>query len=482
MGQGADSPGRDGRGGTLGAIEIAPVHASSKGARLLLADARVVAPEPLGAFAGAPSAKSAVLVVLGSTAPRQLAPYGGSHAVPELSALARSGIVFESHRAPTSIAAGALTSMFTGLPPRTHTVEDPDARLPHGVTTIADCARQGGVRTALFTENPTTGPAFGFDRGWETYVAHAPNEDLPPTQVFDDAAKYIEQHKDGRFLVVVHARGGHPPWDVTAEELKALAPANYNGTLNPRRAAETLTRQRKYPQRFKEEDRARVWALYANALDQHDLALGRLLAALKNSGRDVDTTVVVTGDVSVNEGAAVPFVDDGSLDEGVLAVPLVVKAPGGALAGKRVAAPTTSLDVARTLMATLGLAPPATFRGSNLFEIASGDVRVSERPLLATTAARFAARWGSFVLSGTREHETKLCDLVLEPTCVTDVRRTYPLATEALHRFAQGALGPDGGVPLISREAGFLDPTTMASLLAWGRPAEKERGKRKRGE
>src|SRR5450631_3075353 len=126
------------------------------------------------------------------------------------------------------------------------------------------------------------------------------------------------------------------------------------------------------------------------------------------------------------------------------------------------------------------LAPPASFEGIDLLQLANGDVAMSgERPLVATSAARFAVRWGPFVLAGTRERETKLCDLMLEPTCVTDVRKTYPLALEALHRVAWDAVGPsatprpNAKTPgAVAREPAFLDPTTMAALYAWGRPPE----------
>ena len=129
----------------------------------------------------------------------------------------------------------------------------------------------------MFTANPTTGAAFGFDRGWDTFVAHDPLENVPATVVFDEAAQWIDAHKAGRFLLVVHARGGHPPWDASPADLKSMPPDGYLGVIEPRRAAEALAKVRKHPGRFKDDDRTRAWALFDHAIDEHDQALGRLL-------------------------------------------------------------------------------------------------------------------------------------------------------------------------------------------------------------
>ena len=392
----------------------------------------------------------------------------------ELSRLAATGTTFAANRASSSLASAVLASMLTGLPSRTHGLDDPDARLPHGPTTIEEACRQGGVATAMFTANPTTGTAFGFDRGWDTFVVHDPLESAPATAVFDDAATWIGAHADGRFLVVVHARGGHPPWDATPEEMKTMPPDGYLGILEPARAAEALAKAKKHNGRFKEDDRARAWALYDHVLDAHDVALGKLLAALRSAGREEDTAVIVTGDVAPTEGPSVPFVDTDALDEPLLATPLVVRWPGGsALAGKRVEAPSSPVDVARTVLGALGLAPaPPGLQGEDLALVARGAVVPAVRPLAATRGSRFAVRWGQYVLGGARGRELRLCDLSLDAACVADVRATAPLALEPIHRWALGTLAAALPAPY-PREPAPLDEHTIAALVRWGRPVDE---------
>ena len=450
--------------GALASVEIVVRH-GTKGARVLIGEPRVIAAAapPVGTVA---PARGVVLVVLGSTSAKALGPWGGSHAAPALTKVAASGVTFTANRAVSSLASADLASMLTGLPPRAHGLDDPDARLPVGPTTIEDAARQGGFATAMFTANPSTGAAFGFDRGWDLFTGHDPLDEDPSTRVFDDAAGWIDAHKADRFLVVVHARGGHPPWDASPEDLKTMPPAGYYGAIEPRRAAEALSKMRKHPGRFKEDDRTRAWALYDRALDDHDAALGRLLAALRTAGREDDTAVIVTGDVAANEGPPLPFVDPDGLDEPLLATPLVVRWPGAdALSGKRIDAPTGPVDLARTVLGMLGLAAPTPFQGVDLVRVAGGALVPPERPLLATRGDHFSVRWGPFVLLGSRDRELRMCDLSLDPACVADVGATSPLALEPMHRWTVEALS----APARAREPAALDARTLAALVRWGR-------------
>ena len=451
--------------GALASIELTAVKADAA-TRVLLGGPRVLA--AAASPAETPAARSLVLVVSGSTSSRALAPWGGPHLARELTREAAVGTTFEANRATSSLANSVVATMLTGLPASAHGLDDSDARLADGPVMVEEACRQGGVETAMFTANPTTGASFGFARGWDTFVEHDPLEDAPATRVFDDAAAWIEAHRASRFFVVVHARGGHPPWDASPEELRSMPPEAYLGVIEPTRAAEALAKVRAHPARFKDDDRVRAWALYDRAIDAHDEALGRLLAAIRNAGREGDTAVVVTSDVAGNEALPVPFVDSDVLDEPLLATPLVIRWPGaGGLAGRRVQAPSSPIDLARTMLVALGLAPPAAFQGTDLADLAQGSVVPAERPLVATRGTRFSVRWGPYVLLGAHERETRVCDLSLDPACIADIRATSPVALEVMQRFAVDALGSKA--PAASaRSPAVLDAHAKAELVRWG--------------
>ena len=124
--------GLEGRGG-LASIELVVQHAG-KGTRVLLGEPRIVAAEP-SSVASPPTTRGVLIVVLGSTSSKALAPWGGPRAVPELAGLAAEGTTFAANRASSSLANAVVASMLTGLSPRTHGLDDPDARLPDTPTT-----------------------------------------------------------------------------------------------------------------------------------------------------------------------------------------------------------------------------------------------------------------------------------------------------------------------------------------------------------
>lgn len=457
-------------GGAVGAIALV-AKSVTKGGRIHFAEPRVLGATESPKPRTLPPGRGVVLVVLGAVSPRGLALYGGARALPELASLAANGVTFDAQRATTTVPAGATASMLTGLEALAHGVSAYDRKLPAAITTVADAAREGGVVAAMFTANPLTGAAFGFDRAWETFEAHAPDGEGGARVVFDNAATWLEAHKSERFLLVVHARGGHPPWDASPDELKTMPPEGYTGNIDPRHAAELLAKARHVPPmlRFGEQERARTWALYESALSASDAALGRILHQLRASGRDADTTVIVTSDVSVDEAAHVPFGDGETLDEAALRVPLVVRPNAEARAlvgpGRHVRAATSGLDLARTALAALGLAPPSAFGGLDL--LASSRDEEDARPLLATLGERYALLWGTFLLTGAPGKEPKLCNLSLEPICTTDVRATHPLASEATQREAWDALERLPAAP--PHEIPALDAAAAAALKAWGR-------------
>lgn len=458
---------------TIASIELVS-KSSAKGARVLFAAPRVVVPENANAtVASTPKAKAVVLVVLGMLSRKQGSPYGGSIAMPELAKIAEGGTVFEAHRGTSGQSNSALASMLTGALAREHGVSDAEATLSPSVFAVAEAARQAGIVTAMFTANPTTSAAFGFQRGFETFTTHLGGDDVPAVSVFDAVTRWLDGHKTDRFLLVIHARGGHPPWDVTSDEVKDLPPAGYTGSLEPKRGGEGLAKARRGGSRMlPDADRERAFALHAKTVAAHDVALGKLASHLRALGRGNDTAWIVTSDIGVDAAAHVPFLEEETLDEGALALPLVTKLPNASMQ-PRVSTATSSADVARTVLEALALTPPGQLRGESLWSIASKGAHPVERPVVALTATRFSARWAGFALVGARDRESKLCNLLLDPDCVSDVRATHPLAAEILHGLVfdelVGAPHPKPGAPSPPTPRAIPDPATAAALKAWGR-------------
>ena len=428
---------------------------ASPGARVLVADAALRAPER-PAVARAHAARGVLVVVLGDT------PTSAT-ALPTLAGLAKTSRVFEDDRATSTWAAASVASMLTGVLPFEHGAEGDESRLAPGVVTIGEAAREASVSTAMFTANPTTSAAFGFSRGFQTFESFLPGSGGGSTRVIEEAAKWIGAHKSERFLVVVHARGGHPPWEVPADQIKSLAPDDYSGPIEAGpHAAEILSKARHVPPqvRFNDADRKRAWALHDYAVSAHDTALARLLGAIEEAGRTGDTSIIVTSDTGMNASAHVPFGDDEPLEESALESLLVVHS-AGETTGSRVRVPTSSIDVATTALAELGLAPPQSFEGEDL---ASAEGDDGSRALFASRGQRQLVSWMGLVAK-TGGGATELCVPALDAACASDASPLAPIASEALRKLLDGVSQKKRA----SHTPPALDSPTAAALTAWGR-------------
>jgi len=428
---------------------------AAPGARVLVADASLRAPEKTPP-PRAKTARGVVLVVLGQTP-------ASAATLPALGALASRSRVFDSHRATSTWAGASVASMLTGVLPIEHGADGDASRLASGIVTIGEAAREASISTAMFTANPTTSAAFGFSRGFQTFEPSFPGGGGGATRAIEEATTWIGAHKSERFLVVVHARGGHPPWEVPADQLKTLAPDDYSGPIEPGpHAAEILAHARHVPPtvRFNDADRKRAWALHDWAVSADDAALGRLIAALDEAGRKDDTSIIVTSDTGLATGAHVPFGDDEPLDESALESLLVFHS-AGETTGAHVRVPTSSIDVATTVLGELGLSPPQSFEGEDLAFAESDD---GARPIFASRSGRQLVSWMGLVAK-TGEGTTELCVPALDAACASDASPLAPLASEALRKLLAGAAKKKHA----PHTPPALDGATAAALTSWGR-------------
>lgn len=424
-----------------------------------------------------PLARLAVLVVLASADRRRMPPWGPTSGLRTLAELARSSVAFGGHRASTTVAAGALASLLTGLPPRAHGLEDPSTLLAPELQTLAEIVREASGQTAMFTGSPTSFSPFGFNQGWDAFEAISPAKDLPAAEPLSLAARWLDQDLDSTrkapALVLVHARGGHPPWDVSREEAQQLKPPEYSGPIDPRRGGiliGALRQSRSRGRRLLQDDWTRLRALSDSSLARQDAALGRLVQILKRKGIWDQTLLVVTSDVAPGDPPDYPFDPMGPLTEDRLLLPLLIKFPEQALAGKESTLPSRVEDLSFTVLSMLGLKPPSAPAGVDLYASALGRAPLLSQAHSATLPNRYSTRLGQRLLRGQVGALPTLCAFDIDPACATDVfdreliaARALWEATFAAERDARKLTPPDA-----SRRPVVPDPETAAALVVWG--------------
>ena len=448
----------------------------SRGGRIAFGDPVIARrpPEPIAV----PRAKVAILLIEAGIDRRRVPPFGPTGNLPSLGELGRSATAFSGYRAPSVVVQSVAASLLTGLLPRTHRVEDASSRIADSSRLLSAMVKEASGRSALFTGVPNTFAAFGFGSGWDTFDAISPVLDVPSTEPLSRALGWLDHELDdehaGPRLLVVHARGSHPPWDLTREETQLIKPDEYSGILDPRRGGIMLAALRKRKTRvahhLQEEDWVRLHALQDAALAKQDAGVGALITLLKKKGAWDRSLIVFAGDVSAGDPPDGPYDPLGSLSEDRLAVPLVVKFPGGELAGRDEPLPASAADVSATILASLGIPVPPAVEGSDLYAAARGSVAVVTPPLIATQAGRYATRLGSWLLRGELGKTPTLCAVDLDPACVNDVFDERPFAARALWLAtfrAQSAALRATGRPK-EKQPAVLDPDTIAALTVWG--------------
>lgn len=451
------------------------VTRSTPGGRVLFGD-MLLRSRP-SALPPSSRARVVLVVVLTSAGRQQLPPYNDNANLPTLARTAREGVVFRQHRATTSTTAGSFASLLTGLPATVHTVADGGARLPARFATMATLARDGRAATGMFTGNPTTFEAFGFNRGWDRFEAFSPVSGTSARAPMRTAAAWLEQRlSDGtssQLLAVVHAQAGHPPWAISADDLQKLPPEEYTGPIEARRSGQILAKERRRkPGRgtLKAQDRVRIDGYVAHALGQEDIALAEVLEVLRRHDVLESSLVVITSDLAMGGGSRIPFGDGERLGEDLLEIPLVIRFPGKRLAGQQVQSPTSAEDLARTVLGALQLDAPAAVEGRDLLEVATHPERFGIAMQFATLGPSYATRWGDLLLNGSSPQPPATCDLGAMDGCEQDVSERMPFLSAFLWRrtYDHYRQAERTFHPAPAREPATLDQDTVAALAVWG--------------
>jgi choline-sulfatase len=430
-----------------------------------------------------------LLVMADQLAPAFLPAHG--HRVvktPNLDGLAARGVVFERAYCASPLCSPSRASVMAGLLPSRTGVYDNAAEFSADIPTFAHHLRLAGYRTVLAGKMHFCGPdqLHGFERRLTTDIYPAdygwtPDWDHPlerPTWYhnmssvtqaglcvrtnqldFDDEVVFTAERalydfaRTGAgqpFLLVASLTHPHDPfaipkryWDLyRAEDIDMPGPAIPRDALDPHSArlrhvcamdAETVT-----DANVRDARRA-----YYGAISYVDENLGRLLAALRDSGLDRDTIVLFTSDHGEMLGERGLWFKM-SFFEGAARVPLIVSAPGH-YAPRRVAASVSLVDILPTLVDISGgdaAALGATIDGRSLVPHLEGreghDEAIGEYLAEGAIAPIVMIRRGESKFIHSPADPDQLYDLAADPTERTNLA-ALPEAAERVGAFGREA-------------------------------------------
>jgi arylsulfatase A-like enzyme len=335
---------------------------------------------------------------------------------PNIDALAKESMLFEKAYTTMSWTLIAHMGMLTGLYPSQHKVWKEDAVLAPSVPTLAERLRGEGYHTIGFYDKTAhwVDPEFGYDRGFEKYVAHVDAV---------EASEHVRAALAGRpadkpFFLFLHLFDVHNAPLNTKGATIYDPPAPFDDCFVSgarERVAGADTKKWWYSDASDAtpEQHEAVVALYDAGVRYVDSRLGELFAEWKKDGIFDRSMIIVTADhgegLCDHNGR---FGGHGESRQEGLLVPLIVKLPGGKFAGTRVADPVSHVDLLPTILDSLGLAADARLPGYSLLAGRPADtILYAERD-----ETQVLIRWPyKLIQSPTRKEVGTLFDLSVDP-------------------------------------------------------------------
>ena len=296
---------------------------------------------------------------------------------PNLYIVGNEGIRFPNAISAAHITAPSHATMLTGISPFVHGLtmakQGMAYSLPSQIPTLAEILQKAGYQTAAFTDGIQLLPELGFARGFETYEAN-------PTGLREKApriAEFLADVKNQPFFLFLHTYRTHQPYRPPLDLLPSLL-EDYAGVYaNGARAAAWLTQEqvmRRSPQQNKigrelsgtraadDTDRAFFRRLYDAGTTGADREIGDILGMLRKSGIYDDAIVAITSDHG--EAFFEHSVDshNTTYDE-CIRVPMILRLPGMAGAGRTIDATFPSVNLEPTLLDLVGVALPGPVEG-----------------------------------------------------------------------------------------------------------------------
>lgn len=340
---------------------------------------------------------------------------------PALDRFTAEGVLFVKSYSQAPWTKPSFGTLFTGLYPEMHGATGKASVLPPEAVTLAEILSDNGYFTYGLPNNPNLLPEYGLLQGFIGYdvlvpdlsfgaslttihlalyqvlrrielLLHAPSlwaEQFyrPAADVNDAVTAWLDgpgPPEDAPFFLYVHYMDPHDPYMVAGQPGTGYAVWIFGPPPDSDRFVDEMTRA------------------YNDEIERVDRALEGLFEELKRRGLYEDALIVFTSDHGEELQEHGGWGHGMTLYEEVTHVPLIVKLPGGRLAGTVNHGIARQVDVAPTILSVAGIAVPGQMVGIPLIGADRAFPNVVTRHSLAQVD------FGNAVAESIRTHDAKL--------------------------------------------------------------------------
>ncbi len=305
--------------------------------------------------------------------------------------------------------------------------------------TVTEVLKNNGYETIAFNaSNPFVGKSFGYDRGFDSF-----NDFLQPMQAGGGAmtflrektikhkklfgilrkiqrnfynkprslfnsirfkfkfspptvssffikSKFLDWYKKREkkpFFAWLHFMDTHGPYDA-GEKWRHFFDGNIS--RGDRIEIKKIPMERKKSEGIDKKDFLKMIALYDGSIKKVDEAIGSILKKLRNNGEYENTLIIITADHGEEFGEHGDYGHFAKLYDELLKVPLIIKFPGRD--PKKVEFLSGLMDIPPTILSTLGIEIPASFRGKDLLKLMNKKEKPRRKIVSETLFSHYVSR------------------------------------------------------------------------------------------
>ena len=321
---------------------------------------------------------------------------------PAMTAFAEQSLHFETAWAQSPWTRPSVASIFTGLYPPSHGLEDADEVLSPSFTTLSEYLRAAGGATAAFVGNVQLQGRFGFEQGFDVYEEVNQRDPYPmhtARDVVDAALAWLDGREGEQpVLLYLHSVDPHTPYRAEEPFLSRFAQESWDApAADAERAQLDLVRQRYAPDSgspawdglagsaswmigltygwlpSSPAMATRLRSLYDGEVAETDHHFARLLRGLRERGIFEEAVIVLVSDHGEEFYEHGGWTHNRSLYAEVIDVPLYIKLPASlrAQATARVRR-AQHVDLLPTLLTLAGVRSGGPFDGEVLISATEG--------------------------------------------------------------------------------------------------------------
>ncbi|PYV86011.1 MAG: sulfatase [Acidobacteria bacterium] len=296
----------------------------------------------VGVVTESPSLPPIILISVDTLRADRLSCYGyRGQMTPHIDAIAKSGTLFSQVSSQVPLTLPSHVSLFTSTYPFSNGLRDNGQRLGPNAVTLATVLRSRGYRTAAFVGSYVLDQRFGLSQGFDFYNGpfdlhrrmgvDAGDAKRLGEDVVGVATRWIAANSNEPFFAFLHLYDLHKPYDLPSTRRKRRTEG------------------------------------YQAQLGYEDEVLGNFWSFLADRGLLERSLIVFTSDHGESLGDHRESTHGYFIYQSTLRVPLIIRWPAGS--GKflaQVDEPASLLDVAPTVLQSLGAPLPSSFQGRSL--------------------------------------------------------------------------------------------------------------------